>query len=218
MIYAGSYPMRADREGGRRRGRGNFFSIDASDNWNYNEWTTVRVVCYTNQPKARLMLNDVQIDDVKELNDTIGMIYWDIPFLKGKLTAQALDNNGNITASYMLKTDKTPVELQIEDLTDEGLKEGKNPQDARLLQLLVKIVDEDGNIVKNANNEIVCDIEGEAMLLGLEASNNSDMSDYTDNRHNAFRGTILAYIRKKSTAPVKMTFSSLNLKQTSITR
>ena len=218
MIYAGSYPMRTDREGGRRRGRGNFFSIDASDNWNYNEWTNVRVVCYTNQPKARLMLNDVQIDDVKELNDTIGMIYWDIPFLKGKLTAQALDNNGNITASYMLKTDKTPVELQIEDLTDEGLKEGKNPQDARLLQLLVKIVDEDGNIVKNANNEIVCDIEGEAMLLGLEASNNSDMSDYTDNRHNAFRGTILAYIRKKSTAPVKMTFSSLNLKQTSITR
>ncbi len=218
MIYAGSYPMRTDREGGRRRGRGNFFSIDASDNWNYNEWTNVRVVCYTNQPKARLMLNDVQIDDVKALNDSIGMIYWDIPFLKGKLTAQALDNNGNVTASYMIKTDKTPVELQIEDLTDEGLKDGQSPADARLLQILVKIVDEDGDIVKNASNEIICDIEGEATLLGLEASNNSDMSDYTDNRHNAFRGTLLAYILKKDVKPVKLFFTSPNLKTVTFTR
>ena len=220
MIYAGTYPIRQNNNnnGRGRRGRGNFFSIDAADNWNYNETATVRVVCYTNQPKAKLLLNGSQVDEMKEYNDTIGMIYWDIPYVKGKLTAQALDANGNVTASYSLKTDKTPLELQIEDLTDDGLKDGENRDDAKVLQILVKIVDEDGDIVKNANNEIVCEIEGDAKLLGLEASNNSDMSDYTDNRQNAFRGTLLAYILKKDVKPVKVSFSSPNLNTVTYSR
>ena len=220
MIYAGTYPIRQNNNnnGRGRRGRGNFFSIDAADNWNYNETATVRVVCYTNQPKAKLLLNGSQVDEMKEYNDTIGMIYWDIPYVKGKLTAQALDANGNVTASYTLKTDKTPLELQIEDLTDDGLKDGENRDDAKVLQILVKIVDEDGDIVKNANNEIVCEIEGDAKLLGLEASNNSDMSDYTDNRQNAFRGTLLAYILKKDVKPVKVSFSSPNLNTVTYSR
>ena len=221
VVYIGTYPVRQNRGGlvGQgRRGRGNVFSIDASDNWNYNEWATVRVVCYTNQPKARLMLNDVQIDDVKEYNDSIGMMFWDIPYLKGKLTAQALDNEGNVMATYTIKTDKQPVALQVEDLTAEGLIDTQQPSEATLLQILVKIVDEDGDVVKGAAEEIVCDIKGDADLLGLEASNNTDMSDYTDNRHNAYQGTILAYIRKHTTAPVNITFSSASLAPVSITR
>jgi beta-galactosidase len=49
-------------------------------------------------------------------------------------------------------------------------------------------------------------------LLGLEASNNSDMSDYTDHRHRVFNGQILAYVKANEKGEVKIRFSSPLLK------
>ena len=76
----------------------------------------------------------------------------------------------------------------------------------------------EGDIVKNADREIICHIQGDAELLGMEASNNSDMSDYTDNKQNSFRGSILVYVRKKSEKPVTLTFTADNVKQAVFTR
>jgi hypothetical protein len=46
-----------------------------------------------------------------------------------------------------------------------------------------------------SDDEITCNIQGPARLLGLEASNNHDMTDYTDNTHRVFHGRIVAYIQ-----------------------
>lgn len=50
-------------------------------------------------------------------------------------------------------------------------------------------------MVKLGDNDVTCQVEGPARLLGLEGSDNSDMSDYTDNHHRAYRGRLLAYIQ-----------------------
>ena len=86
------------------------------------------------------------------------------------------------------------------------------------MQLLVSITDEKGRLVKNARDEITCDIQGNAVLLGMEASNNFDMSDYTDNKQNANRGEVLVYVRKLSNKPVTVVFSAQGLKTASFTR
>ena len=223
MIYIGTMPNRRpnsqmNRFGGGRRQRGNFFTIDAVDNWNYPDSTQVRVLAYTNCPKAQLLVNGEKVGEVKEYNDTIGGIVWDIPYQKGRIEAQGLDANGKVVATYEIKTDKQPVALEVDDLTNEGLKDHEDATKARLLQLLVKINDEDGDIVSMARNDITCDISGNAELLGMEASNNSDMSDYTDNHQPANRGTILVYVRKLSDTPVTVRFSAEGLKPASITR
>ena len=54
---------------------------------------------------------------------------------------------------------------------------------------------QEGTVVKLGDNEITCTVEGPARLLGLEGSDNSDMSDYTDNRHRVYHGRLLAYIQ-----------------------
>ena len=60
--------------------------------------------------------------------------------------------------------------------------------------------------------------EGETVLLGLEGSNNSDMSDYTDNRHRAYHGKLLAYISPgKEKGDVTMKFTSPLLKSAELT-
>jgi len=223
MIYIGTMPIRQQRrqENNRdeqRRQRRNFFNIEAMDFWNYQNGSQVMVVCYTNQPQARLMLNGNEIGELKQYNDTIGGISWTIPYQHGKLEAQALNKDGIVVAKYSVCNEGKPVKLSVKDLTNEGLAYNDNPQDATFLQLLVIIEDIDGNQVKMANNEIVCDIKGDAILLGMEASNNSDMSDYTDNKHNAYRGEILVYIKKESKEPIEINFTSDGLKSVSYTR
>jgi hypothetical protein len=37
-------------------------------------------------------------------------------------------------------------------------------------------------------------------LLGLEASNNSDMGDYSDNRQRVFHGRLIAYVQANGQA------------------
>jgi hypothetical protein len=57
------------------------------------------------------------------------------------------------------------------------------------------VVDEDGIPVMISDDEITCHLSGNARLLGLEASNNSDMSDYTDNVHRVYHGRIVAFVK-----------------------
>jgi hypothetical protein len=46
-----------------------------------------------------------------------------------------------------------------------------------------------------SDDEVTCTIDGPAKLLGLEASNNSDMGDYCDNKQRVFHGRLLAFIQ-----------------------
>jgi hypothetical protein len=46
-------------------------------------------------------------------------------------------------------------------------------------------------------------------LLGLEAGNSSDMSDYTDNGQRVFHGRLLAYVQATGEkGEIKISFSS----------
>lgn len=74
-------------------------------------------------------------------------------------------------------------------------------------QIEIQIVDEKDKPVFLANNEVTCLIDGPLKLLGLEASNPSDMTDYTDNRQRVFHGRMIAYfqaIGQKGTAKVTL--------------
>ena len=219
VTYIGSYPMPQMRGNGRGHGgrggrRGNFVSIDALDDWNYQEGMQIRVVCYTNSPQARLWLNDSLVGDLKPVNDTTGVVYWDIPFQAGTLRGEGCDSQGNVMSSYDIKTysQATALRARVEELGD-----GYDCECPGFVsQISINITDKDGNVVKNAANEIVCSIDGPAKLLGLEGSNNSDMGDYRDNKQAAYRGSLFAYIRRIGKGPVKVRFSADGLSQTEV--
>ncbi len=175
VTYIGTY---------RQMRRRNALSTEAPDVWNYDEGQNVRVVCYTNSKKARLMLNGKQIGEVKEYDDETGIIHWDVDYLPGTLTAEGLDANGNVESSYTIQTSGRPYAIKavIEDKGEE------------LAHVRIEVVDEDGVLVKLADNEITCWVMG-GKLLGLENSDNADMTDHRDNRQRVYRGKLLAYVR-----------------------
>ena len=215
MAYLGTYPI---------RGAGNqntdvwsqlefekqipekTLSMDAWPVWNYEKGQTIRVVCYTNAAKAQLTLNGKNIGEAKEYDNNTGIIYWDIPYEEGKLEVKGLNNKNEETARYMIQSSKLPYALKIISSEKEIDKIG-------LAQVVIQVVDENDVPVILSDNEITCLISGPAVLKGLEASNNHDISDYTDNRHRVFNGRILAYIQSTGKAgEVKIRFTSPLLK------
>ena len=89
-----------------------------------------------------------------------------------------------------------------------------------MAQVLLQVVDENGVPVMLSDNEVTCTVSGPGKLLGLEAGNNSDMTDYTDNIQRVLHGHILAYIEATGTAgtvTVKFTSPWLKPVETTIT-
>lgn len=202
VAYIGTYPVPR---------RGNWLSIDAWDIWNYEPGQNIRVVCYTNAPQARLLLNGKEIGSMKPYDEKTGIIYWDIPFAPGRLTVEGCDTDGKVVSDYTIATSGRPYALRV--TSDTNTITAGRP----IAHLTVEVLDEEGNIVKLADNEIRCHVDGPARLLGLEGSDNSDMSDYTDNRQRAYHGRLLAYIESTGVeGPVKVSFSSPLLKGTQI--
>lgn len=182
-------------------------SMDAWPIWNYTEGQSIRVVCYTNAAKARLELNGKVVGDTKNYDDNTGIIYWDIPYTAGKLEVVGFDNNDSEISRYGIQSSKQPHALTISQV------ETSISKDKGLAQVVVQVVDEQGIPVMLSDNEITCQISGPAKLLGLEASNNDDMSDYTDNKQRVFHGHILAYIQATGTeGQVRVRFTSPWLK------
>jgi len=128
----------------------------------------------------------------------------------GTLEVRGLDSNGRKQSHYQIKTSKAPYAINIEKVI--------NSTESGLVEIVIQVVDENGVMVMLSDNEITCHINGKAKLLGLEASNNSDMSDYTDNKQRVFNGKLLAYIQTdtNSNDTVKVKFTSPWLKEADV--
>lgn len=198
--YIGTYPKHGH------------LSVDAWDIWNYEPGQEIRVVCYTNASQARLLLNGKEVGSMKPYDEKTGIIHWDIPYQAGELRAEGCDKDGNVLSNYIIKTSGRPYALRVSaDRTTLS-------KDRATAHLTVEVVDENGTIVKLGDNEITCSVEGPARLLGLEGSNNSDMSDYTDKRHRAYHGRLLAYIQTTGTeGAIRVKFTSPLLQGVEIT-
>jgi hypothetical protein len=62
--------------------------------------------------------------------------------------------------------------------------------------------------VKLADNMVSCRVEGPASLLGLENSDNSDMTHPKARQRRVFQGYLVAYVKISDEAPVTITFSA----------
>ena len=185
--------------------------MDAWPVWNYTEGQSIRVVCYTNAAKAKLLLNGELAGDEKAYDAETGIIVWDIPYRAGKLEVVGMDKAGNKLAISGIQTSSRPYALKVTTVNSVISK------DDGVAHVVVEVVDEKGIPVMLSDDEVTCQIAGPARLLGLEASNNKDMSDYTDHKHRVFHGRILAYIQAKGeSGKVKVRFSAPWLKPAEI--
>ncbi len=202
VTYIGTYPVRTGDER---------LSPDAWDIWNYDMGQTIRVVCYTNAPQARLLLDGSEVGAMKPRDDRTGIISWDITFQPGQLKAEGCDKEGKVLSAYTITTSGRPYAIRA---TADRTVLSKEHATAHIT---VEVTDENGIPVKLADNNITCRIEGPARLLGMEGSDNSDMGNYRDNRQRVYHGRLLTYIQTTgNTGQVRVSFSSPLLKGTEV--
>ena len=181
------------------------YSIDEWPIWNYEKGDRIRIMCYTNCPQAKLLLNGRQVGNVKDYDDKTGVITWDLDYEPGTLEAVGLDD-GKEKTRHTIKTAGKAACLEV---VADRMKLGR---DKDLAHVIVYIRDRGGNSVPLAENEISCSVTGPGKLLGLEAGSNTDMSNNTSTSRKAYRGRLLGYIQTSGEKGiVSVVFSSPGL-------
>lgn len=181
-------------------------SIDARPLWNYAPGTPVRVLCYTNAAKARLLLNGRPVGGDKPRDDEEGVIAWDLPFEAGKLEVIGMDEQDGETCRNALQSAGAPAAFLLSS-DAKTLAAGHG-----VVELELQVVDQHGVAVPDASPAVTCSVEGPARLLGLEAGDIHDVSDYTDAVQHAYHGRIVAYVQAtgvKGTVRVRFTAPEL---------
>ncbi|QRY59914.1 sugar-binding domain-containing protein [Sphingobacterium siyangense] len=222
MAYLGTYPLKGgatttdvwsalESEQGQRKNEAP--SMDAWPIWNYQEGQQIRVVCYTNSPQARLELNGKVVGEEKNYDEKTGIIFWDIPYAAGKLEVVGLDTNKKEVVRHTIESSERPAAIQA---TVIG---GKAIESSGILQVALQVVDNKGLPVVLSEDEITCDIAGHARLLGMEAGNNADMGDYTDNKQRVYHGKMIVYVQAlgKSGDTINIRFTSPWLTMANVT-
>ena len=166
---------------GRNRSGGAQVSPYAPDTWNYQAGQRVRVMCYTNAPSARLLLNGQPLEAEFERDPRTDILYCDVDYQPGTLRCEA--SNG---AAYELKTSGEPYALRL--TTDSAA------------HVFVEVVDEQGIPVRGADHEVSVSVRG-ARLLGLENGNIQNnhsprrSPDYRpQSRLRLYGGRLVAYV------------------------
>jgi hypothetical protein len=203
-VYLGTYPVSQHNQGD--------FSTNAFSLWNYDANQTIRVVCYTNVPKAKLELNGKQVGEIRNYDNQRRMIHWDIPYQAGKLEVIGLDKENRAVARYAIQTIQQPAALTVHFF------EKPIAASREVSQIVVQVADGNGLPILFSSNEITCHVSGPAKLLGLETGDIADVSDPTSNKKRAHFGRLIAYVQPTGKAgEIKIQFSSPELKSAEIT-
>jgi len=181
--------------------------------WDFSEGQTIDVRVVSNAPKIELFFVDGEgrrslgtFDiDHKQGEKIIGD--WQLPYKKGSLIAVAYDTHGNIvaeatkssfgdTAEIVLKSDKTSLLANGEDL----------------VFVEISAVDENGIPVENANNRINITVEGAGYLIGMDNGDSTDYDQYKGSDKRLFSGKLLAIVAATlESGEVKVTAESPGL-------
>ncbi len=120
--------------------------------------------------------------------------------------AEGCELNGKPQSDYTIRTSSRPYAILA--TADNEQLEGEG----RVAHITIQVVDENGVVVKLADNDIRCTVQGPGRLLGLEGSNNTDMTDYTDNHQRVYNGRLLAYVKSTGKGDIVVRLSSPLLK------
>lgn len=157
--------------------------------WNWTEGQLIDVVAYTNCDEVRLFLNGTPIG-TKKLSDTHKLsLRWKVPFKAGTLRAEGY-KNGKQIALDEVKTAGDAAKIEL--IADRSVLAA----DGRDLSFVtVKITDENGVIIPNADNLVHFALEGEGKLAGVGNGNAVSQEPAKGHERHAFSGMCQAIVQ-----------------------
>ena len=179
--------------------------------WKYENGETIRVVTYTNCESAELYLNGRKVGNRKQVENQNALLYWDIPYAEGELEVKAF-NKEELAASKKLETCGTSYAIKA------SLDKTKGIQKNEYLHLDIQVVDKDGKLVNLAEEQISCQVTGNAQLVGLENADFNVADNYRDGVQRSRNGRLLGYVKATANSgEIQIHLTSPQLKSETIT-
>ncbi len=157
--------------------------------WPGMEGKPLEVEVYSKYPLIRLYLNDQLIAErqttiAEEYKATIPVNY-----TEGELKVIAYENDIQ-KETKILKTAAEPTKINI--LSDKKVLKA-NGQD--LAYVVVELVDANGNLNPNAENQLNFKVEGEGVIIGVDNAKLNDTDLYVSNSRKAWKGRAMVVIK-----------------------
>ncbi|WP_346238628.1 glycoside hydrolase family 2 TIM barrel-domain containing protein [Niabella insulamsoli] len=173
--------------------------------WNWKVGQDVDVKVYFNQADAvELFLNGRSLGR-KSKHDTAFHVMWRVPFQPGSLKAVSFKNNVPVLEKKVNTAGKAHhLEVAIENKTI-------NAKESELSFITVKVVDQDGNLVPDADHLINADVQGPGLVAGMDNGYPADLNSLKDAKHHTYKGLLLTMIKGLRPGSVKVNFTTPSL-------
>lgn len=158
-------------------------------NWEGFEGKEIPVWCYTNADAVELFLNGKSLGE-KSGKDIKQMHYeWSVPYVPGVLKAVARRGGKQIAVDEVHTAGKPAKVLLVPDRT-------KICADGRDLSFVqVRIVDREGRLCPNANDQIKFAISGPGRIAGVDNGDPTSHESFQGHTHRAFHGLGLVVVQ-----------------------
>ena len=173
--------------------------------WPGREGQVTPVYCYTSYPEAELFVNGqsqgrIKKDKASRL-DRYRLRWNDVVYQPGELKVVAYDANGKPAAQQVVRTAGEPHHLVVQADKSSLAADGQD-----LLYLTVSMVDKDGNLCPDANDELTFDVSGAAKFKAVCNGDATSLEMFHLPHMRLFHGQLVVTVQSNKTkGKVKMT-------------
>lgn len=178
-------------------------------NWKDSIGKIIKVWVYSNSEEVELFLNKKSLG--KQITKPLDHLEWNVAYMPGKLFAKSF-SKGKLVKETMVQTTGQPSAIHLSVNTKKLKADGKD-----IAVINFSIIDDNGRVVPEADNEISFEIIGEGKNIGV--GNGNPISEEPDhsNKRKAFMGLGQLIIQStKQEGKVQIIATGEGLKSTSI--
>ncbi|WP_332367688.1 beta-galactosidase GalB [Spirosoma telluris] len=162
--------------------------------WNWPKGKTVDVWAYYNQAdEVELFLNDKSLGVQKKTGDELHVM-WRVKYEPGTLKAVSRKNGREVLIRTMSTAGK-PAKIQL--IAD---RTALNADGKDLSFITVNVLDEQGNLIPDANHLITFSVNGGGTLVGVDNGYQASLESFKANYRKVYNGKCLAIIQTNEKA------------------
>ncbi len=155
----------------------------------------IRVRVYSSFPSVKLFLNGQEVGSAPTTRAEKYLAVFTVPYQPGKLEAVGYDADGKEQKRWSLQSATTPTHVKISIERDRLKADG-----ADLAYVTVTIVDDNGNRVPTAENEVTFDVSGPVTLAATGNGSPTDAHSFQSKSHVCWQGRVTAILRTQQKA------------------
>ena len=180
--------------------------------WNWLKGQTIDMWCYYNQAdEVELFINGKSQGVRRKADSHQYHVMWRVIFEPGEVTAVAR-KDGQEVRRQTIRTAGAPHHIRLQADKACMSADGKD-----LCFVTAEIVDKDGNLCPNAENQLFFDVDGNATIAGVDNGCQTSLERFKDNKRKAFYGKCLIVLRAgKQEGKVTLTARGVDLEDGTI--